>query len=90
MKHRPTDCDLSQVSGDASCPGVDGFQIEESVEHMQHADIDTILISTLQTDPDPQVRSAAAEGLAVVDLGKGSYHHMHDRLDDTLLKHGIP
>ncbi len=57
---------------------------------MQHADIDTILISTLQTDPDPQVRSAAAEGLAVVELEKGSYHHMHDRLDDTLLKHGIP
>ena len=52
-------------------------------------DIDSILISVLQTDPDSRVRSAAAEGLSVVELEKGSYYHTHDRLDDTLLKHGI-
>jgi hypothetical protein len=40
--------------------------LEESAEHMKHADIDSILISTLQTDSDPQVRSAEAEELSVV------------------------
>src|SRR6266566_8128663 len=64
------------------------LDLEESTEHMQHADIDTILIFTLQTDSDPQVRSATAEGLAVVELEQHSYHHQHDRLDDTLLKRG--
>ncbi len=66
------------------------LDLEESTEHMQHADIDTILIFTLQTDSDSQVRSAGAERLAVVELEQHSYHHQHDRLDDTLLKHGIP
>ncbi len=65
------------------------MDLEESTEHIQHDDLDTIPISTLQTDSDPQVRSAVAEGLAVVELEQHSYHHMHDRLDDTLLKHGI-
>ena len=66
------------------------MDLEESTEHMKHDDLDTILICTLQTDSDSRVRSVAAEGLAVVELEQHSYHHMHDRLDDTLLKHGIP
>ena len=65
------------------------MDLEESTEHMKHDDLDTILISTLQTDSDSRVRSVAAEGLAVVELEQHSYHHLHDRLDDTLLKHGI-
>ena len=56
---------------------------------MKHDDIDAILISVLQTDPDSRVRTAAAEGLSVVELEKGSYYHTHDQLYGTLLKHGI-
>jgi hypothetical protein len=48
--------------------------LKESAEHMKHADIDAILISVLQTDPDSRVRSAATEGLSVVELEKCSYH----------------
>jgi HEAT repeats len=73
----------------AAVKGLSELDLEESAEHMQHADIDAILISALQTDPDSRVRSAAANGLSVVELEKCSYHHTHDRLDDTLLKHGI-
>jgi len=73
----------------AAVKGLSELDLEESAEHMQHADIDAILISALETDPDSRVRSAAAQGLSVVELEKCSYHHSHDRLDDTLLKHGI-
>jgi len=73
----------------AAVKGLSELDLEESSEHMQHGDIDSILISVLQTDPDPRVRSAAAEGLSVVELEKHSYYHTHDRLYDTLLKHGI-
>jgi len=73
----------------AAVKGLAELDLEESAEHMQHADIDSILISALQTDSDSRVRAAAAEGLSVVELEKCSYHHTHNRLDDTLLKHGI-
>jgi HEAT repeats len=73
----------------AAVKGLSELDLEESAEHMKHEDIDAVLISVLQTDPDSRVRSAAAEGLSVVELEKGSYYHTHDRLYDTLLKHGI-
>jgi len=73
----------------AAVKGLAELDLEESSEHMQHADIDAILISALQTDPDSRVRSAAAEGLSVLELENHSYYHTHDRLYDTLLKHGI-
>ena len=73
----------------AAVKGLSELDLEESAEHMQHGDIDSILISVLQTDPDSRVRSAAAEGLSVVELEKHSYYHTHDRLYGTLLKHGI-
>jgi HEAT repeat protein len=73
----------------AAVKGLSELDLEESAEHMQHAYIDSILISALKTDSDSRVRAAAAEGLSVVELEKCSFHHTHDRLDDTLLKHGI-
>ena len=84
---------LQQKSNDpdarlAAVKGLAELDLEESAEHMHHADIDTILISALKDD-DSRVSSAAAEGLSVVELEKCSFHHTHDRLDDTLLKHGI-
>ena len=72
----------------AAVKGLSELDLEESAEHMKHDDIDSILISVLQTDPDTRVRSAA-EGLSIVELEKCSYHHTHDRLTDKLLKHGI-
>ena len=58
----------------AAVRGLSELDLEESAEHMKHADIDATLISVLQTDPDSRVRSAAAEGLSVVELEKCSYH----------------
>jgi HEAT repeat protein len=73
----------------AAVKGLAELDLEESAEHMQHADIDSILISALQTDSDSRVRAAAAEGLSVVELEKCSFHHTHNRLDDILVKHSI-
>ena len=94
--HRVLDALISTLKTDsdpdariAAVKGLSELNLEESAEHMQHGDIDSILISVLQTDPDSRVRSAAAEGLSVVELENHSYYHTHDRLYDTLLKHGI-
>jgi hypothetical protein len=38
----------------AAAKGLAELDLEESAEYMKHADIDTILISELQTDPDPR------------------------------------
>ncbi len=43
------------------------------------------LISAIQQDPDPRVRSKAVEGLAELDLEQSSYHHEHTELDDILI-----
>ena len=94
--HRVLDALVSTLKTDsdpdariAAVKGLSELDLEESAEHMQHGDIDSILIPVLQTDPDSRVRSAAAEGLSVVELENHSYYHTHDRLYDTLLKHGI-
>jgi hypothetical protein len=73
----------------AAAKGLAELDLEESVEHFKHDDLDTILVSAL-ADDDPDVRSEAVEGLAVVEMEKYSYQHAHDRLDGTLLKHNIP
>jgi len=43
------------------------------------------LIATLQQDRDPRVRSAAAEGLAKLDLEESTEHLKHDDLDTILI-----
>jgi HEAT repeat protein len=43
------------------------------------------LISTLQQDPDPRVRSAAAEGLAELDLEESTEYLEHKNLDAILI-----
>ena len=73
----------------AAAKGLAELDLEESVEHYKHDDLNTILISALN-DEDPDVRSEAVEGLAVVEMEKYSYQHAHDRVDGTLIKHGIP
>jgi hypothetical protein len=44
-----------------------------------------VLISTVQGDPDPLVRSAAARGLAELDLEESTEHLEHDDLDTILI-----
>ncbi len=43
------------------------------------------LISTLQGDRDPHVRSKTAMGLAELDLEEASHHHKHIELDNALI-----
>lgn len=43
------------------------------------------LYSTLKRDPDPRVRSKAAEGLAELDLEEFSRYHKHNKLDTILV-----
>lgn len=72
----------------AAAKGLAELDLEESIEHLKHDDLDTTLISTLKTDSDPQVRSAAAEGLAKLDLEQSSYYHEHNKLEDILFEKG--
>ncbi len=43
------------------------------------------LINTLQTDPDPRVRSKATVGLVQLDKELSFGHHEHQKLDDYLI-----
>jgi plasmid stability protein len=50
-----------------------------------HENVRAALISTLQTDPNPQVRLTAAKGLAELDLEESAEHMKHADIDTILV-----
>ncbi len=57
----------------------------KKVKPAPHKEVRAALIYTLQTDSDPNVRLAAAKGLAELDLEESTEHMKHDDLDTILI-----